>query len=100
MIKMTAVETIDFIVNYLAQNNPLSSEMTIYGDNLSKLLSLKEILIGDKELELIKTADMDIINIQNFIIKEHITTTTVERENGDFETLFINNESDFIQRVE
>ena len=42
MIKMTAVETIDFIVNYLAQNNPLSSEMAIYGDNLSKLLSLNE----------------------------------------------------------
>jgi len=97
---MNAIEVIDFINDYLVQDNPLNSEMKIYDDNLFKLSQLKEILINNQGSELLEIVNMDIQNIQNFISCERVITSSVESKNGDYETISIANINDYIQRID
>lgn len=99
MSKTNVVETIDYIISFLSRTNDLNSEMEIYGDNLSKLVNVRAMLVNNIDPKFSNLIEVDIMNIQNFIAGERIITSVAEITAGEHEELVIDDKTGYNQRV-
>ncbi len=100
MSKMNAMALLEHTIKYLDKNDDLDSEMEIYGRNLSKLNDVRKSLINIGDSRAAKIIDIDAINIQKFVMGEHITTTSIETLSGDYKDFVVDSTNDFNQRID
>lgn len=100
MTNLNAKETIDYIVNFLRENDSLKSEMEIYQNNLLLLSDVRKMVVTNPDQNIIDTINQDLTHIKLFIVSERVMTDYVENLFGDYDDLTVDNEEMYNQRVD